>query len=55
MNTSDFAQECREEALELGPVAHTCDLSAQKSEAGGSNEFKASLSYIMSSRPTLAI
>lgn len=32
MNTSDFAQECKEEDLELGTVAHTSDLSAQKSQ-----------------------
>lgn len=32
VSTSDFAQECKEEAPELGTVAHTCDLSAQRSQ-----------------------
>lgn len=52
---ADSAQEGWEEALELGAVAHTCDLSTQESEAGRSQEFKASLSYVMSSRPTRAL
>lgn len=55
MNTSDFAQECKEEALELNTVAHTCDVVLRSPEAEGSKEFKASLSYVMSSRLTLAV
>jgi hypothetical protein len=38
---------------ELGSVVHSCNLSTQESEAGGS-DFEATLAYVVSSRPAKA-